>query len=627
MVPHTGSRSSWADTHRRAESPPLVAAVDASPRTKCEKAPLRRGLALPLPVVWARRPGEGESLHHDGTDTKGTHMNGTETETTWEPPGPGPWQQDSAHNPVSTTPLTQQVNPASFHKGFGETFAAFGMLLDHIRWETVNGFIYHQPQPFDMPGPDGPKDPAWIHAEFGRRAAVAEQAIAGRIWRDALQRWDDELKPAAQARHRELDVDCARLDDEQLHAHLLECVEHFRQMVYLHHRFNCHAMAPVGDFMLHAASWTHRPPQTLLGVLDGYSPSSNVSPPEMQAALGALRSDAGARELLESDGDPAEVMDALSARLPEVADYVAGVRFRLLDGFDIVNPTVGERPQSLVGRLRAALDIVHDTARERSDAFAAELRATVPAEHVAEFDDLLAEARLMYRLRDERGLYSDVSAIGLLRLALLEFGRRLEERGRIGAREDVLDAEIEELDALFAGSETPTADELHERGRRRQQLTEAGPPRRLGPPPPAPPPLDGLPPALARVMGAMGFSIEGVLGQLDRAEGDSTTIVGIPGAAGVYEGMARLVHSIDELFDLEQGEVLVTPTTSEAFNSMLHLVGAIVTDHGSYASHAAIVSREMGFPSVVGTVDGTQRISTGMRVRVDGGAGQVTILG
>ncbi len=35
----------------------------------------------------------------------------------------------------------------------------------------------------------------------------------------------------------------------------------------------------------------------------------------------------------------------------------------------------------------------------------------------------------------------------------------------------------------------------------------------------------------------------------------------------------------------------------------------------------------MGFPSVVGTVDGTQRISTGMRVRVDGGAGQVTILG
>ena len=72
--------------------------------------------------------------------------------------------------------------------------------------------------------------------------------------------------------------------------------------------------------------------------------------------------------------------------------------------------------------------------------------------------------------------------------------------------------------------------------------------------------------------------------------------------------------------------MLVAPTTGEAFNSMLHLVGAIVTDHGSFASHAAIVSREMGFPAVVGTVDGTRRITNGVRLRVDGTTGQVTIL-
>ena len=59
---------------------------------------------------------------------------------------------------------------------------------------------------------------------------------------------------------------------------------------------------------------------------------------------------------------------------------------------------------------------------------------------------------------------------------------------------------------------------------------------------------------------------------------------------------------------------------------MLHLVGAIVTDHGSFASHAAIVSREMGIPSVVGTVDAAQRIGDGARVRVDGSAGTVDIL-
>jgi pyruvate,water dikinase len=544
----------------------------------------------------------------------------------WDPPGPGPWQQDSAHNPVAQTLLMQQVYPAGFNRGFVETFGAYGVLLDRLAMGTVNGFAYHQPQPFDMPGPDGPKDPEWIGAEFGRRVEVAAQAFARRIWRDAMRRWDDELKPAAIARHRELADGLDALDDEQLHARVRACLDHLQEMVYQHHRHNGHAMVPVGDFMLHAAQWTHRPPHTLMGVLDGYSPVSNVSPPEMQAALGALRADAGAREILLGDGPPADVLAALRARSPEIDDYVAGVHFRMLEGFDIANPTIGERPESLVGRLRAALDVDHDTSRQRADAFAAELRAATPQEHRAEFDDLLAEARLVYRLRDERGIYSDIAAIGLVRLVLLELGRRLEARGRVKVPDDVLEAGLDEIDALFAGADAPTAHELHQRGIDRLDRTLAGAPRFLGDPPHPPPPVEMLPPPLARVMGAIGFMIDGVLGQLEQPAGDGTSIAGIPGAAGVYEGNARLVRSVDELFDLEHGDVLVAPTTGEAFNSMLHVVGAIVTDHGSFASHAAIVSREMGIPAVVGTADGTSRIRTGMRIRVDGTSGQVTIL-
>jgi pyruvate,water dikinase len=94
----------------------------------------------------------------------------------------------------------------------------------------------------------------------------------------------------------------------------------------------------------------------------------------------------------------------------------------------------------------------------------------------------------------------------------------------------------------------------------------------------------------------------------------------------VVEGPVRLVRSVDGLFELEQGDVLVTPTTGEAFNSLLHLVSAMVTDHGSFASHAAIVSREMGIPAVVGTNDGTSRLASAKRVRVDGTNGVVTIL-
>ncbi|MDP1819599.1 MAG: PEP-utilizing enzyme [Acidimicrobiales bacterium] len=548
-----------------------------------------------------------------------------DTTLDWAPPGPGPWQQDSAHNPVAQTHMLQAVYPSGFGRGFEEAFSAYGVLLDRLAMGGVNGFIYHQPQPFDLPGPDGPKDPEWVGAEFGRRVGVAAEAFEKQVWREGLRRWDEELKPASIARHQALDVDLEALDDAALEAHIEACTGHVSDMVYQHHRHNMHALVPVGDFLLQAAAWTGRPPTSLLSVLDGYSPVSNVVAPEMVPALDALGEDDEAREILFSGGDPADVLARLRARVPQVGDYIDAVHFRVLDGFDITSPTIGERPEGLVGRLQVALDVDSDDALQRSSAAAAQIRADVPPEHQAAFDDLLAEARLVYRLRDERGIYSEIPAIGLLRLALLALGRRLEQRGRLRAAQDALEVGPHEIAGLLAG-EAPTADEVHERGKERVRRTEAGCPRFLGPPPPPPPPADALPPPLARVMSAVGFIIDGILGQKEEPEGDAGVIIGIPGAQGVVEGPVRLVRSIDDLFDLEAGEVLVTPTTGEAFNSMLHLVSAIVTDHGSFASHAAIVSREMGIPAVVGTADGTQRRASAKRVRVDGTTGQVTIL-
>lgn len=545
---------------------------------------------------------------------------------TWDPPNPGPWQQDSAHNPVAQTELLQHAYPAGFNRGFEEAFSSYGVLLDRLAMASINGFTYHQPQPFDLPGPDGPRDPDWIGAEIGRRAGVAAQAYEDRIWREGLRRWDEELKPASIARHRALDVDLTALDDAQLQAHIDECIGHVTDMVYQHHRHNVHALAPVGDFLLQASAWAERPPTTLLSVFDGYSQVSSVVSPEVEPAVAALREDADAIALLRSDGPPAEVLARLRAQVPEVGEYVDSVHFRLLEGFDLPNPTIGERPELILGRLQSALEVDADEARRRSDAVAADLRAAVPEEHRAAFDDLLAEARLVYRLRDERGIYSEIAAIGLLRLALLELGARLQAQGRLEDAEHAIEVTPDELAALFAGADAPTAEELRDRAEDREARTRAGAPRHLGPPPPAPPPVELLPPPLARIMSSVGFLIEGILGQKEAPEGDANRIVGIPGSQGVVEGPVRLVRSIDDLFDLEPGDVLVAPTTGEAFNAMLHLVSAIVTDHGSFACHAAIVSREMGIPSVVGTCDGTTRLERAKRVRVDGTTGEVTIL-
>ena len=95
--------------------------------------------------------------------------------TEWEAPGPGPWQQDSAHMPISTTLSMRKIYPEGFNRGFTETFGRYGMLLDRLAMGEANGFIYHQPQPFDMPGPNGPMSPEEAGAEIGRRTAIAEE--------------------------------------------------------------------------------------------------------------------------------------------------------------------------------------------------------------------------------------------------------------------------------------------------------------------------------------------------------------------------------------------------------------------------------------------------------------------
>ena len=150
---------------------------------------------------------------------------------------------------------------------------------------------------------------------------------------------------------------------------------------------------------------------------------------------------------------------------------------------------------------------------------AAELRAEVPEQHRAEFDDLLTEARQVYRLRDERGLYSDSSAVGLMRLGLIELGRRLHADSRINFPYDALDLWPAEIDALLDGDAAPRSDELTARVAARKAATAKGAPALLGSIPPPPPSLDQLPPALARVMAAFGFVVDGVTGEADGPAG------------------------------------------------------------------------------------------------------------
>ncbi len=112
-----------------------------------------------------------------------------------------------------------------------------------------------------------------------------------------------------------------------------------------------------------------------------------------------------------------------------------------------------------------------------------------------------------------------------------------------------------------------------------------------------------------------------------RAVSVSAAIKGFPGAAGVVEGTVRRIDRPEDGNQLQAGEVLVTATTNVGWTPLFPRLAAVVTDVGAPLSHAAIVARELGIPAVVGCGNATARLQTGDRVRVDGGAGTVTILG
>lgn len=535
----------------------------------------------------------------------------------YEAPGPGTWTRDAVHFPRPVTRYWAETHPEPFGRGTRDFSRYYGMLIGGLDTAYVNGFAYIATQP-------APED------EIPQRFARAEEVIAGKLWRDQLREWDERRKPAAIAQHRAIQsVEPESLADEQLAEHLRRCRDHHSAMIFQHMSLTASAVVPVGDFLAHVGDWTGLQPAELLGLMRGATPVSAGSSEELERLTAALRADRAAMDVLESEGDPAEVLERLRALDGDagraVADYLDLVGWRLLDGFDICEPSARELPDALVRAIRGVVSGRGDADPGVEDQIT-DVRAKVPAEHRGTFDELLGEARLTYRLRDERGVYSDIWASGLMRRAALAAGGRLAARGELRRAEDLVDASLEEMIALVLRTGGPSGEQLASRADARLAKDAKTPPPYLGDAPHPPPDPSGLPPTVARLMRATGLALDAVFGS-SQAEHEEHLLRGLAASRGVYEGPARRVSAPAEFHRIGQGDVLVTEATTEAFNILLPLLGAIVTDNGGLLSHSAIVAREYGIPGVVGTREATARIADGVRVRVDGNTGEVTVLG
>jgi len=122
--------------------------------------------------------------------------------------------------------------------------------------------------------------------------------------------------------------------------------------------------------------------------------------------------------------------------------------------------------------------------------------------------------------------------------------------------------------------------------------------------------------------GITSESIENWVGA-DETDG---ALSGMAASPGAVEGIARVIRSPDQLSEIQVGEILVAPVTAPSWAPVFGKIKATVTDIGGMMSHAAIVCREYGLPAVTGTGNGSSKIATGQKIRVDGNTGKVTIL-
>lgn len=559
-------------------------------------------------------------------------------EQRFSPPAPGCWFLDPTHWTRPVTRFHAEIFPEAFKRGFGESLRRYGSLLEHLEFAFVDGFPYYRPQPVGAPeGVAGhPPKEVWdelarSHPEIQRRLATSATVFQRRLWREDLDRWDREVKPAAIQKHLELlAVDPAGLGTNDLLAYIDRCRENQIRGAYLHHSFNVPALVAVGDFLVHAQEWTGRSGGELLSLLQGVNPDPLGANEELDGLVAAVSRDPAAMAILESAGEPGEVLAALRSLAGDTgaaaAAYIDRIGHRPVNGEDPGEPSVIELPELIVTAIRSRLDMAGFAPAEAALAQrTAEIRGAVPAHHRDAFDELLAEAKLTHRLRDERGTYADLWAIGIMRRAILDAGRRLTARGLLADPTHLVEAEYAELRDLVASGDGPSAGELAARARYRLEARYVDAPPVIGGEPGAPLPAEWLPPAAARLERALGAAVQAIFAA-PQARTEEHKVRGLGVSPGVYKGTARVIRTTHEFGRIEQGDVLVTNSTTTAFNIVLPLLGAIVTDRGGLLSHAAIVAREYGLPAVVGCSDATSIIPDGARVCVNGSLGEAEVL-
>ncbi|MEK7463630.1 MAG: PEP-utilizing enzyme [Patescibacteria group bacterium] len=109
-------------------------------------------------------------------------------------------------------------------------------------------------------------------------------------------------------------------------------------------------------------------------------------------------------------------------------------------------------------------------------------------------------------------------------------------------------------------------------------------------------------------------------------EGEGSEVTGVSASKGRVKGTVKIVLGRADFHKMQRGDILVTSMTRPDFVPVLNKCGAIVTNEGGVTCHAAIISREMNIPCIIGTKNATKILKDGDMVEVDAEKGIVKII-
>jgi phosphohistidine swiveling domain-containing protein len=354
-----------------------------------------------------------------------------------------------------------------------------------------------------------------------------------------------------------------------------------------------------------------------------------------------VKDDAQLKALFDAGETATEIIPKLEASeqgkafLADVQEYLQEYGIRTMYCHEFINKLWVEDMAPAVGTIKAYLvtdydyPSVHQAARDDQQAAVEELRAMIPDsttdEQREKFERAMALMLRMMPLTPDHHFYLDQGTNGRMRLMFLGLSRHLVKAGLMDDEQDIFYLTYDQLRWYVPNPKTEDNPEgfdgralIEEARREREEAWQGRPVDWFGT-------ATNWSMYMEPYKGLWGYP-ERFLRAEEKAAEPEDVISGLPAAAGVVEGTARIVKGLDEFDEVQEGEIMVCIMTNPAWVVVFTKLAAVVCDSGGVLAHPAIVSREFGIPAVVGTSNATQRIRTGDRVRVNGSAGVVEIL-